>query len=119
MYNKKVLILEKSGMIRLILKRTINNVGISDVCEASNIAEALNILRNERPNVVCISYVYYEVDNKNIFYDINLLSPGIKILLLSSTPKSEIDQQLFENYHIDFFEKTTDYELLANTIKNY
>ena len=119
MHNKKILILEKSKMMRLILKRAMNNIGITDVNEATEISAALDILKTDQPNIICMSYVYYELDNKNIFYDFNLLSPGIKIVLISSTPKSKINPQIFEDYHVEFFHKTSDYEHIANEINLY
>lgn len=115
----KILLIEHSSLIRMVVKNLIKNIGITEVSEAEGSSDALQIIKSRRPDIVCMSYIVYEVENRNIFDEIYSVNPNTRIIILSSTPYSEVDHSLIKKYGIDFIPKTPNYELLIESIKGY
>lgn len=117
--NATILLVDGSNLIRKIVKNVMNNIGITNILEASNSNETLKLVKLHKPDIVCMSYIIYEIENKNILDQLYSENPNIKIIFLSSTPKDEIDPNLLYKYKIDYISKCSDFRPLIETIKKY
>jgi hypothetical protein len=71
-FNLSILIIDSSDLLRYILKNELRNTGISEIFEASNGNEALDIISNSKPDIICISYIIYMLEGSQLFEKIGL-----------------------------------------------
>ena len=115
--SPKILLVEKSKLIRTVVKDKIKSKGITNIIEATNSSDALKIAKQKKPDIVCVSYLIYEIENNNIFHDINSICPNSKLAILSSTPKKLINSEIMKKYKIGYIPKCSDYETLTKLIQ--
>ncbi len=114
--NAKVLLVEPSTLIRTMVKNAINSLGIANVYEAGDVNKALNSAKINSPDIVFISYIVSEIDNNNVLEELKNINSNVRIVLLSATPKSEIDSNVLTKYKVEYISKTDNYEMLYNSI---
>lgn len=114
--NAQVLLIEPSTLIRTMVKNVVNSLGIANVFESTTTAQALNIAKINKPNIVFISYIVSEIDNNSILEKLYSINPNVKIILLSATPKEQIDANILVKYKVGYISKTENYEMLYNSI---
>lgn len=122
--HANVLLIENSHLIRTLVKNAIDSLGITNILEAADALEASRIIKQNKPDIVCLSYLIYEMEDKSIIQKLYKINPNIKIIILSGTPKHEIDTNLLEKYNnMEYISKTSNYDSFYNslikTIKNY
>lgn len=121
-FNLKIMLVDNSHLVRMIVKGAINNAGITNVYEASDSFEALDKIKESKPDIVVLSYIICEVENKNIIDNIIDAYPEIKIVILSSTPEEKASPELtakIKKYNIDFIPKSFSCDKLIEIIKGY
>lgn len=116
-FNARILIIENSNLVRMILKNSINTSGITSVFEASNSKDALDKVKLYKPDIICISSIIYEVENPSILDQIYSINSSIKIIMISSNSKEEFDQTLIDKYNIEYMPKTFNFDGIVDIIK--
>ena len=121
-FNLKIMLVDHSHLVKMIVKEAINNAGITNVYEASDSFEALDKIKKVKPDVVALSQIICEVENKCIINDIIAQNPGIKVVILSSSPREKASAELTEilnKYNIDVIPKSFSCDKLIEILKGY
>jgi two-component system, chemotaxis family, chemotaxis protein CheY len=80
----KILIVDDSLFMRMLLKNVIHELGYDTVVEASNGLEALTKYEDEQPDVVTLDITMPEMDGITALKEIIRLNPGAKVIMVSA-----------------------------------
>ncbi|MEK8132273.1 response regulator [Paenibacillus filicis] len=80
----KILIVDDSLFMRLLLKNVIHELGYDTVVEASNGLEALTKYEDEQPDVVTLDITMPEMDGITALKEIIQLNPDAKVIMVSA-----------------------------------
>jgi len=82
--NPTVLVVDDIGMMRSIIRETLQDEGIKVVAEAANGREALQIYSKIRPNIVVMDITMPVMNGIEALRRIRAFDPGAKIIMCSS-----------------------------------
>lgn len=81
---KKILIVDDSLFMRMILKNVIQELGYETVAEASNGLEALTLYTELKPDLVTLDITMPEMDGITALEEIKNMDPDAKVIMVSA-----------------------------------
>ncbi|MDO3677236.1 response regulator [Paenibacillus ehimensis] len=81
---KKILIVDDSLFMRMILKNVIQELGYETVAEASNGLEALTLYSELKPDLVTLDITMPEMDGITALEEIKNMDPDAKVIMVSA-----------------------------------
>lgn len=81
---KKIMIVDDSLFMRMLLKNVIHELGYEKVVEASNGLEALTLYPDELPDVVTMDITMPEMDGITALEKIKDMNPDAKVIMVSA-----------------------------------
>ena len=118
MATNKILVIDDSGVIR----RTVRDMlpaGNFDVLEAKDGLEGLNLIRQEKPNLIMLDFILPKLSGWEVFQQIQVQPELQKIpLVVMSGRKEEVTSKIPEPFEFfEFIEKPFDKKVLIDAIK--
>lgn len=118
MAGHKILVIDDSGVIR----RTVRDMlpaGNFEVLEAKDGLEGLNLIRQERPNLIMLDFILPKLSGWEVFQQVQGHPELQKIpLVIMSGRKEEVTQKIPEPFeYFEFIEKPFDKNILIDAIK--
>ena len=80
---KKVLIVDDSAFMRMLLKEKVSNAVQSEILEASNGKQAIETAKKQKPDLVLLDIVMPDIDGETVLS--NLRKAGIKSKVIMVT----------------------------------
>ena len=117
---KKVLIVDDSAFMRMLLKEKISNIAQTEILEAANGKEAIEIAKKQKPDLILLDIILPDIDGESVLR--NLRNAGIKsktIIITAVGQKQVIErcQKLGINgYIVKPFDDTKITNLIKRTI---
>ncbi|GLI09083.1 response regulator [Paenibacillus tyrfis] len=81
---KKILIVDDSLFMRMILRNVIQELGYETVAEASNGLEALTLYNELKPDLVTLDITMPEMDGITALEEIKNMDPDAKVIMVSA-----------------------------------
>ncbi|SCW34469.1 two-component system, chemotaxis family, response regulator CheY [Paenibacillus tianmuensis] len=81
---KKILIVDDSLFMRMILRNVIQELGYETVAEASNGLEALTLYSELKPDLVTLDITMPEMDGITALEEIKNMDPDAKVIMVSA-----------------------------------
>ncbi len=82
--NPKIMVVDDSLFMRMLLKNVIRELGYEVTMEASNGVEALSLYSDERPDLVTLDITMPEMDGLTALEKIKDLNPNAKVIMVSA-----------------------------------
>ena len=119
MASHKILVIDDSGVIR----RTVRDMlpaGNFEVLEAKDGVEGLNLIRQERPNLIMLDFILPKLSGWEVFQQIQVQPDLQRIpLVVMSGRKEEVTGKIPEPFdYFEFIEKPFDKKILIDAIKS-
>jgi DNA-binding response OmpR family regulator len=114
----KILVIDDSGVIRKTVREMLPK-GNFEVLEAKDGAEGLNLIQQEKPNLIMLDFILPKVSGWEIFQQIQVQPELQKIpLVIMSGRKEEVTSKISEPFeYFEFIEKPFDKKGLTESIK--
>ena len=118
MASRKIVVIDDSRVIRLRVREMLPP-GNFQVLEAKDGLEGLNLIREERPNLIMLDFLLPKLSGWEVFQQIQQNSELQKIpLVLMSGRKEEVTEKIQEPFeHFEFILKPFDQKELVLAIK--
>ncbi|CAG7618487.1 Chemotaxis protein CheY [Paenibacillus solanacearum] len=81
---KKILIVDDSLFMRMMLKNVIQELGYETVAEGSNGLEALTLYERHKPDLVTLDITMPEMDGITALGKLRTMDPSAKIIMVSA-----------------------------------
>ena len=113
----KALIVDDTLLARAMLRKVVEESGISEVFEAQNGVEAVQIYEQERPDLVTMDITMPEMDGITAMKKILAIDKTAKIIICSSTGQKHVVMNAIEAGAKQYVIKPFDGVQLGSTIK--
>lgn len=115
---KKLLIVDDSSFMRLIMKHALSGLDI-ELIEAKNGQEALEKYSHSLPDLVTMDITMPDIEGVQVLESIKKSFPDAKVIMCSSMVYKENIQETFDKGAIDFLKKPFSNEELVEMIKKH
>lgn len=115
----KVLVVDDEKMIRMGICRGIpwENLGVSEVYQAGNAADALDLIKEKKPDLMITDINMPEITGLELIEKVRSLLNNIKIIVLTGYERFDYAQECIRVKVEDLFLKPVDEAVLAEVIK--
>lgn len=119
MASNKILVIDDSRVIRVRVKEMLPP-GNFEVLEAKDGVEGLNLIRQERPNLIMLDFLLPKLSGWDVFQEIQVDTDLQKIpLVLMSGRKEEVVEKIQEPFeYFEFIAKPFEQKELVGAIKS-
>lgn len=114
--SKKILIVDDAVFMRMKLKDILEKAGFEVVGEAQNGAEAIEIYKAERPDLVTMDITMPEVDGVTALKEIKAYDPNARIIMCSAMGQQSMVMEAIQSGALDFIVKPFDNERVIQSI---
>ncbi|MGM9572424.1 MAG: response regulator [bacterium] len=114
----KVLICDDSMLARKHLEEYLMNLECS-IFQAKDGQEAVNVYRNEMPDIVLMDIVMPVRNGIEALRDIRLINPNAKVIMISSVGTETYLKEALKAGAVDFIQKPVKYEILEKILLKY
>lgn len=80
----KVMVVDDSEMTRMIAKKTLKNLGVSDVLEAADGAIALQIFESDPADVIFSDWNMPNMDGLTLLKEIRQRNPNVPVIMITT-----------------------------------
>ncbi|MBW1734300.1 MAG: response regulator [Deltaproteobacteria bacterium] len=113
----KILIVDDSAFTRAIHRQVIQNEGYQAV-EAASGAEALDLFKKEKPDLVMMDLLMPEMDGMDVTKKILEIQPKAKIVICSTDRQKTRQAEAKQVGAVGFLTKPIDKKKMADTLRN-
>ena len=116
---KKVLIIDDSSYMRMFLKKIIKKGGSYMMLEASTKEDAVEIFKNENPDIVTLDLNIAESksDGVDVLYDIMNINPKASVIIISASGYENFKDECIELGAKTYIKKPFDTKTLLNALE--
>ncbi len=115
----KALIVDDEKMIRTGIQRGIpwNSIGIEEVCVASSVSNAIEIIRDMIPNILIVDIQMGKENGIDLIKKIRMNNQNMKIIVMTGYDKFEYAHSCLKLNVQEFLLKPIDEDILMNILK--
>lgn len=117
---KKVLIVDDSAFMRMLLKEKLSNIGLTEIFEAANGEQALEITKKQRPDLILLDIILPDISGETVLTNLRKTGIKTKVIMITAVgqkPVIERCQKLGINgYIVKPFDETKITNLIEKTI---
>jgi two-component system chemotaxis response regulator CheY len=113
----KVLIVDDAALARAMLRRIIEECGISDIYEAQNGIEAVQMYQNEKPNLVTMDITMPDMDGVTAIRKIIEIDAGACVIVCSALGQKEVVMEAIQAGAKHYIIKPFENDKVRSTIK--
>ncbi|MDX1996182.1 MAG: response regulator [Thermoanaerobaculia bacterium] len=114
----KLLIVDDSSIVRRTIERQLELGGISEVLQAGNGREAIELFRRHLPDFVTMDITMPEVDGLTCVTEIMAIKPDTKLMVISALGDSETAIEAVERGANEYVYKPFSAEDLNTALRN-
>jgi two-component system chemotaxis response regulator CheY len=115
----KILICDDSMLMRKKLKDSLNLCGSFDILEASDGQKAIDVYKEEKPNLVFMDIVMPIKDGIEAVLEIKEFDKQAKVIMASSIGTKENLKKAIEAGAFEFIQKPWEQEYVSKIISNF
>lgn len=114
--KKRLLIVDDQFGIRILLNEIFQKEGY-DTFQAANGVQALNLVENERPDLVILDMKIPGMDGLEILKRVKKMDQTIKVIIMTAYGELDMIQEAIENGAITHFSKPFDIDEIIEAVK--
>ncbi|WEG13092.1 response regulator [Pullulanibacillus sp. KACC 23026] len=115
--NKKILIVDDQFGIRILLNEIFQKIGYKTY-QAANGVQALNLVQNERPDLIILDMKIPGMDGLEILKRVKKIDQTIKVIIMTAYGELDMIQEAIDNGAITHFSKPFDIDEIIAAVKN-
>ena len=114
----KVIIVEDSALVRELLREMISGIsGIEVAGYAQEANEAINLIRERKPDVVLLDIFLYESNGIDVLKNIKKESFVPRVIIMTNHPYPRCRQKCMDEGADFFFDKSTELEKVTDALR--
>lgn len=114
--ERKLLIVDDQFGIRILLNEIFQKEGYKTY-QAANGVQALNLVQNERPDLVILDMKIPGMDGLEILKRVKKMDQTIKVIIMTAYGELDMIQEAIENGAITHFSKPFDIDEIIEAVK--
>ncbi|MCD2367411.1 response regulator [Bacillus sp. BS3(2021)] len=118
MMNEKILIGDDQYGIRVLLNEVFNKEGYKTF-QAANGIQALDIVKNQRPDLVLLDMKIPGMDGIEILKRMKVIDEGIRVIIMTAYGELDMIQESKELGALTHFAKPFDIDEIRDAVKTY
>ncbi|MED1061002.1 response regulator [Bacillus licheniformis] len=118
MMNEKILIVDDQYGIRVLLNEVFNKEGYKTF-QAANGIQALDIVKNQRPDLVLLDMKIPGMDGIEILKRMKIIDEGIRVIIMTAYVELDMIQESKELGALTHFAKPFDIDEIRDAVKTY
>ncbi|MDZ5539729.1 response regulator [Bacillus licheniformis] len=118
MMNEKILIVDDQYGIRVLLNEVFNKEGYKTF-QAANGIQALDIVKNQRPDLVLFDMKIPGMDGIEILKRMKIIDEGIRVIIMTAYGELDMIQESKELGALTHFAKPFDIDEIRDAVKTY
>jgi len=87
---KKVLIVDDSAFMRMLLKEKLSNIGQTEILEASSGKQAIEITKKQKPDLVLLDVILPDINGENVLSNIRKAGIESKVIMITAVGQKPI-----------------------------
>lgn len=116
--NEKILIVDDQYGIRVLLNEVFNKEGYKTF-QAANGIQALDIVKNQRPDLVLLDMKIPGMDGIEILKRMKIIDEGIRVIIMTAYVELDMIQESKELGALTHFAKPFDIDEIRDAVKTY
>ena len=88
--NGKILIVDDSNFIRMVLKKYLRKIGYENTVEGANGREAIEMYKKERPDIILMDYVMPQMTGYEALQQIRLMDKDVPVVMFTSVSDQNV-----------------------------
>ena len=113
----KILLVDDAAFMRMMLKTTLGQAGYTDVIEAADGAQAVEMYQAEKPDLVFMDITMPNKDGLEALKEIKALDPAATVVMCSAMGQEAMVMDSIKSGAKDFIVKPFKPERILSTIK--
>lgn len=119
MNKDQILIADDSMFMRRNIKRALNKAGITDILEASNGVEAVELFKVNEPAMCMLDITMPEMSGIDALKEMKKINPDVTVIMCSAIGQESTVMQALSAGAAEFVVKPFKDEKLVEIIENY
>ena len=118
---KKVLIVDDSSYMRKFVAKIVEKGGLYIMLEASGREDAIEIFKNEKPDIVILDLNMSEVrkDGIDALTEIMIINPEAVVIIISAVGYDDVKEECLALGAKSYIQKPFDTKILLQTLEEY
>jgi len=118
---KKVLIVDNSSYMRILVKKIVEKGGVYITYEASNKEEAIEIFKNEKPDIVTLDLNMSEFnrDGINVLTEMMNINPEAYVIVVSAVGYEDVKDKCIKLGAKSYLKKPFNTKELLQVLEEY
>lgn len=113
----KVMVVDDTAFMRMVMRTIVEELGHEVVAEASNGAEAVNLYHSIRPDLITMDITMPEMDGVSAVKQIKTMDSSAKIVMCSAMGQRDMVLDAIRNGASDFVVKPIQKDRVSEAIK--
>lgn len=114
--DKKILIVDDAAFMRMMIKNGLTQNGITNLFEAGDGAQALDIYKAEKPDLVFMDITMPNMDGIQALKSIRAFDPSAKVVMCSAMGQESMVVEAIESGALDFIVKPFKIDRVLQTV---
>ena len=91
--NGKILVVDDSNFIRMVVKKYLRKIGYENTVEAANGREAIDVYKKENPAIIFMDYVMPQMTGYEALQQIRLVDKDVPIVMFTSVSDQNVVEE--------------------------
>lgn len=117
---KKVLIVDDSTFMRMLLKEKVSNLGQTEIFEAANGKQALETAKKQNPDLILLDIILPDINGETVLSNLRKAGIKTKVIMITAVGQKTVIQRCkklgINGYIVKPFDDTKITNLIKNTI---
>lgn len=113
----KILLVDDAEFMRMMLKNTLTQAGYTDLCEASDGVQAIEVYNAEKPDLVFMDITMPNKDGLETLKELKASDPNATIVMCSAMGQETMVMESIKSGARDFIVKPFKADRILSTVK--
>jgi len=117
---KKVLIVDDSAFMRMLLKDKVSNIGLTEILEAANGKQAIEITKKHNPDLILLDIILPDINGETVLSNLRKTGIKTKVIVITAVGQKPVIERCkklgISGYIVKPFDDTKITNLLKKTI---
>jgi two-component system chemotaxis response regulator CheY len=115
----KILIADDASFMRLMICQILARKGLTDVVEAENGRQAVELFKSENPDLTFMDITMPELDGLAALAEIMAINPAAKVIMCSAVAHDSMVQDALKRGAVDFVAKPFRPDVLLRAVSKH
>lgn len=116
--SKKIMLVDDAAFMRMMIKNTLTQGGYTEIIEAKNGVEAVNLYKSEKPDLIIMDITMPEKDGIQALREIKELDKSSTVVMCSALGQEKLVLEALKLGAVDFIVKPFKADRIMKTVQS-